>query len=287
MAQPPTIDKASFGDGTGWLIAGGELLARGGAPLLRVALVVLLISLLQIVPAIGPLLLVLISPLVTAGLLDTFRRVEAGEPVAGDSVLAGFRDPGARARLLMLGGVLLLGTGAAIGALGAWLSPQMDLQALTQLMADPETMNQEPERLIAMFEGVNVFGGLVIAAAIFAVTLAALYFGVPLVFFWHWPVAAALLFSLRALLINWLAFLGFGLVLVGTLLAAGILYGLIAGIVSLALGAAGAFFVQLLSMALSLFVQLLVAAAQWRAFVRVFPAGPGQSDGDGGDAVEV
>lgn len=287
MAQPPTIDKASFGDGTGWLIAGGELLARGGAPLLRVALVVLLISLLQIVPAIGPLLLVLISPLVTAGLLDTFRRVEAGEPVAGDSVLAGFRDPGARARLLVLGAVLLLGTGAAIGALGAWLSPQMDLQALTQLMADPETMNQEPERLIAMFEGVNVFGGLVIAATIFAVTLAALYFGVPLVFFWHWPVAAALLFSLRALLINWLAFLGFGLVLVGTLLAAGILYGLIAGIVSLALGAAGAFFVQLLSMALSLFVQLLVAAAQWRAFLRVFPAGPGRSEGDGGDAVEL
>jgi len=281
------IDKASFGDGTGWLIAGGELLARGGAPLLRVALVVLLISLLQIVPAIGPLLLVLISPLVTAGLLDTFRRIEAGEPVAGDSVLAGFRDPGARARLLVLGAVLLLGTGAAIGALGAWLSPQMDLQALTQLMADPETMNQEPERLIAMFEGVNVFGGLVIAATIFAVTLAALYFGVPLVFFWHWPVAAALLFSLRALLINWLAFLGFGLVLVGTLLAAGILYGLVAGIVSLALGAAGAFFVQLLSMALSLFVQLLVAAAQWRAFLRVFPAGPGRSEGDGGDAVEL
>ncbi len=287
MAQPPMIDKASFGDGTGWLIAGGELLARGGAPLLRVALVVLLISLLQIVPAIGPLLLVLISPLVTAGLLDTFRRIEAGEPVAGDSVLAGFRDPGARARLLVLGAVLLLGTGAAIGALGAWLSPQMDLQALTQLMADPETMNQEPERLIAMFEGVNVFGGLVIAATIFAVTLAALYFGVPLVFFWHWPVAAALLFSLRALLINWLAFLGFGLVLVGTLLAAGILYGLVAGIVSLALGAAGAFFVQLLSMALSLFVQLLVAAAQWRAFLRVFPAGPGRSEGDGGDAVEL
>ncbi|MGK7294470.1 MAG: BPSS1780 family membrane protein [Candidatus Wenzhouxiangella sp. M2_3B_020] len=280
MAKSPRIDKASFGDGVGWLINGGELLGRGGAPLLRVAVVLLLVSLIQAVPLIGPVALMLISPAITAGLLNVFRAVDRGEAVDHRTVLAGLTDSNTRGSLLVLGAVLLVGLFAALAALMAWLSPQMDIQELARLANEPQAMNENPQQLFALFEGVNVFGGLVIAAVIGALTLAALYFAVPLVFFWNWPVLAALLWSVRALLVNWIAFVGFGMVLIGVLLIAGLVFGLFAGIVSLALGAIGQFVVQLLYIALSLFVQLLIAAAQWRAFVRVFPAATGANGSD-------
>jgi len=276
--KSPRIYKASFGDGTGWLISGGELLSRGGSALLRVVLVLLAISLVQVVPLIGTLALMLISPALTAGMLNVFRAVQQRETPGVDTVLAGLSDARCRGGLLMLGAFFVIGLFAAIGVLSAWLAPQMDMQALTEFLNDPEAMNNNPEQLLALFQGVNVFGGLALAAVVMALVLGGLYFAVPLVFFWNWPVVTSLLWSLRALLVNWLAFLGFGLVVVGVFLLAGITFAIVSGIVSLALGNAGAFIVQLLSMALSLFLQLLVAAAQWRSFVQVFPAGDGGDD---------
>ncbi|MBS3742799.1 MAG: hypothetical protein KGY48_00455 [Wenzhouxiangellaceae bacterium] len=286
MTHSPHIHKASFGDGAGWLIGGGELLGRGGSALMRVVLVLLLISLIQIVPLVGTLALMLISPALTAGMLNVFRSVEQGAPPGAETVLAGLRDPGRRGPLLMLGVFFVVGVFAAIGALSAWLAPQMDLQALAEFMNDPEALNNEPEQFLALFEGVNVFGGLLLAVIVLAVVLGGLYFAVPLVFFWNWPVLTALVWSLRALLINWLAFLGFGLVVIGVFLLAGITFALVSGVIALALGTAGAFIAQLLSIALSLFLQLLVAAAQWRSFVQVFPAGPDEEDESGEGALE-
>ena len=280
MTRSPHIHKATFGDGTGWLIGGGELLGRGGGSLLRVVLVLLVISLIQIVPLIGTLVLMLISPALTAGMLNVFGTIEQGSSPTIETVLAGLRDADRRWPLLKLGAFFIVGILIALFALAAWLAPQMDLQALAELMGDQETMERSPEQLFALFEGVNVFGGLLIGVIVMAAVLGGLYFAVPLVFFWNWPVFTALLWSLRALLINWIAFLGFGLVVIGVFLLAGIVFAFVSGIVSLALGTAGVFIAQLLSMALSLFLQLLVAAAQWRSFVQVFPAGPDDDRGD-------
>jgi len=276
--RSPHIHRASFGDGTGWLISGGELLSRGGSALLRVVLVLLAISLVQVIPLVGMLALLLISPALSAGMLNVFRTIQEGRTPGIETVLAGLSDGRSRGALLILGAFFLLGLFAAIGALSAWLSPQMDMQALAEFLNDPDAMNNNPEQLLVLFEGVNVFGGLIISALVLALVLGGVYFAVPLVFFWNWPVFTALIWSLRALLVNWLAFLGFGLVVIGVFLLAGITFAVVSGIVTLALGTAGVFIVQLLSMALSLFLQLLVAAAQWRSFVQVFPAGA-----DGGD----
>ncbi|MDT8450435.1 MAG: BPSS1780 family membrane protein [Wenzhouxiangellaceae bacterium] len=272
MAQSPKIVKARFSEGVAWLTGGGNLLARGGGALVRIALFLVVISLLQAVPVVGLALVALITPLVTAGLLNVFRTVEQGGTPGPAHFLAGFTDPAARTGLLMLGVFFVAGLLAAIAALLAWLAPQMDLQAAGQVLSDPNVVNESPERVLALFEGVNLFGGFALAALIFAIVLAAVYFAVPLVFFWRWPVFAALLWSVRATLVNWLAFLGFGLVVFGLLFAVGLVFGLFSGIFSLALGGAGMLVVQLVSIILSLFVQLLLAAAQWRAFVQVFPA---------------
>jgi hypothetical protein len=214
-------------------------------------------------------------------MLGIFRRIDEGGTARPDQLFDGFRDAAVRTRLLVLGGLLLLGILGAVAAVGAWLAPQMDLEALNALMNDPQAMENDPDRLFALFEGVNLFGGLALGALVIGLVLGALYFGVPLVYFWNWPVLAALLWSLRAVLVNWLAFLGFGLVVFGLLFALGFVFLLTAGLLALALGPAGDFVGQLLSVLVSLFVQLLMAAAQWRAFRQVFPSGGGAGPGSG------
>ena len=287
MSTEPRISRATFADGTRWLTGGADLLARGGGVMLRVAAWLVVITLIQLIPVIGVPLLVLISPALTAGMLGIFRRLDEGAAARPDQLFDGFRDAAVRTRLLVLGGLLLLGILGAVMAVGAWLAPQMDLEALNALMNDPQAMESDPDRLFALFEGVNLFGGLALGALVVGAVLGALYFGVPLVFFWNWPVVAAVLWSLRAVLVNWLAFLGFGLVVFGLLFALGFVFLLTAGLLALALGPAGDFVGQLLSVLVSLFVQLLLAAAQWRAFRQVFPAGDAEAPRDGGDGGAV
>lgn len=292
MSSDPRIVRASFTDGARWLTDGANLVGRGGGALVRVAAWLVVLSLLQAVPLVGLPLMIVISPVLTGGLLGIFRRLDgaAASPEASafpsTALFDGFREASIRSRLLGLGGLLLLGLLASLLVLGAWLSPQMDLEALNALMADPQRMEQEPDALFALFEGVNLFGGIALGAAVLALVLGALYFAVPLVFFWRWPLFAALLWSLRAALVNWAAFLAYGLVLVGVLFLAGLLFIMLGGLLTLALGAFGQLMVQVLSVLISLFVQLLFAAAQWRAFRQVFPAGGGPDGSRGFGAAD-
>lgn len=278
MSNRPRIFRADFSEGARWLTGGADLLARGGWTMVRVAAWLVVISLIQIVPLIGLLALVVISPALTAGLMALFRTIDEGRAPAVNLLFAGFSAGPARGRLLVLGSWLLIGVILAFSTMMLWLSSQMDLQVLAQLLNDSEATERNSERLFAMFEGVNVFGGIVVSGLIFAVVVGALFFAVPLVFFWDWPVLAALLWSLRAMLVNWVAMLGFGLLAAGLLLAAGFVFGLMANLLMLAFGAVGGFAVQVLSMVFSLFLQLLFAAAQWRAFRCVFMR---RGDGDG------
>jgi len=273
MSGRARIDKVGFGAGAGWLTAGGELLSRGGVALVRIAAVLLLLSLLQWIPVIGLLLLVVITPALTAGMLNVFGAIERGDAPTVDLFLAGLTDARARGPLLVLGGVLMLGMFAAVAAFTAWLAPQMDLQALSELLAEPQALEGNPDQLFALFQGVNLVGGLALSLTIAGLVLSALFFAVPLVFFWQWPLLAAALWSLRAVLINWLAFAGYVLVLIVILILIGFLLATVSGLLTLALGPAGALFVQVLTVVVSMFVQLLLAAAQWKAFLTVFPAG--------------
>ena len=285
MASNARIERASLGDGIGWLSNGGNLLARGGAPMIRIALVLFLFSLLQWLPLIGPIAFLVITPALTAGLLNVFRAVEQGESPTLDRLLAGLTDGRVRVPLLGVGMVLLVGVSAAFLVLYVWLAQQMDLAELVRLAGDPEVVNRQPQRILALFEGVNLLGGIALALVILALVLGAVYFAAPLVFFWNWPVFAALLFSLRALLVNWLAFLGFGLVAFGLAILLGIMVLVFGGILSLALASVGVFLSDMLLLALSMFMQLLMGAAQWKAFMRIFPAGDsGPASATGADA---
>lgn len=273
MAQRPRIERASFADGVGWLSAGGNLMARGGAPLFRVATVLLLFSLMQVIPIIGVFLLLILSPALTAGMLQVFSDIERARPFGPATMLSGLTDAEARSRLIGIGLVFIASMFLAGLVFVGWISGQTDIEALAALLTDQEALNQDPLQLFALLEGVNWFGPMAVALTIVALVLGATYFAVPLVFFWRWPILAALLFSLRAMLTNWIAFLGFGLVVFGVMLLLGLMLSMFGGILQLALGTVGVFLVQLLVILMSLFFQLLMAAAQWRAFLRVFPVG--------------
>ncbi len=273
MSQKPRIERASFADGVGWLSAGGDLMARGGAPLFRVATVLLLFSLLQLIPIIGLPMLLILSPALTAGMLQVFHEIDRGREFGPASMLSGLTDVDARRRLVSIGVVFIVGMFIATVVFVGWISDHIDLEALNRLMSDPQALNQDPTQLFALFEDISGFGTAAIVLGIVGLVLAATYFAVPLVFFWRWPVLAALVFSLRAVLVNWIAFLGFGLVVFGVLLLLSLMISMFGGILQLALGSIGTFLLQFLIILLSLFFQLLLAAAQWRAFLRVFPVG--------------
>ena len=283
MNEAPRFNTLSFGDGFRWLGRAAELMAQGGTALITVAAVFVLVSLIQFLPFLGAILFTIISPLLTAGLITVFRLVEEGQRPVPATLFAGWREL-IGSRLLLLGGWLLVGFLIAFAALLLWLMPQMDMNALDEVMQDPNVMANSPEQVISLFQGVNLFGGLAISLIILAVVLGGLYFAVPLVHFWEWPVASALLWSLRAMLMNWRPFLAFGLMFIGVVLAAAFMFGIVIGILSLALGPLGDLISQVLVVIASLFFQLLVAATQWVAFNQIFDAsGPGSDLGSGDD----
>ena len=71
-------------------IAQGDLGVLFSSKIGNTLWVLLLISLLQLIPALGPLLLLLISPAVTAGVLNVYRAVEHGDYEDGDPEVRAF-----------------------------------------------------------------------------------------------------------------------------------------------------------------------------------------------------
>ena len=293
MQANPRFRTLSFRQGFGWLGRAAELMSQGGGALAAIAIVLLLVSMVQFLPVLGPIALTLISPLLTAGLITAFRLIDEGQQPTAGTLFAGWGNTGGM-RLLLLGGWLLLGFTLAIGLWAILIMPQIDIDELNRLLQDPDALANNPDAFIALFEGVNLIGATAITAVILAIVLGSLYFAVPLVHFWQWPVVASSLMSLRALLVNWKAFLAFGLLLLAVMMAAGIMFSLILGILSFALGPLGEFISQVVITIATLFFQLLLAATQWVAFRQIFEdVRPGSepepsSDSDGqADSIEL
>lgn len=278
MTQGPQIRRHGFTRGFRWLLFAGDLFGRGARTLVPVAGLLLLVFMIQLVPLIGPLVAVLITPMLTAGLLVAFRAVSAGEQATPGVLFSGWRDERARPGLLLLGVWLMAGSALAILVLAMWLAPQVDLAGVEEAM-------QDPEALIELLAGANLFGGMVLMSLILAVVLGGLYFAVPLVYFSRWPVGVSLLWSLRALLRNWLAFLGFGAALLVLLVALFLIIGFVSMTLVLAIGQAANLLLQLLNLLMMLFIQVLAAGAQYVAFREVFvwPDGPADDDAPTGD----
>ncbi|HSH27325.1 MAG TPA: BPSS1780 family membrane protein [Wenzhouxiangella sp.] len=272
----PDYRKPGFGAGLRWLPAAGELLFSGFGPLAGLAALWLLVSTIAIIPLAGQLAIMLITPLLTAGAITAFAQVSSGQRPAPTMLFAAWGRPELRNRLLGLGAFGLLGSLVALLVLSAWLSGQVSPEQI-------QAAQQSPDAITDLLEQLSFGPVLLLPVAILAVVMAAMYFAIPLLIFRGMRITGALSTSLRAVLANWSAFLGFGLATIGLVLALGFVFAVVAMPLSLALGPAGSLIVQVLFMLTAMLIQVLMAGAQWVAFVSVFGAPGSDRNADDGN----
>ncbi len=285
MSGGPRLQRASFSAGLRWLPAGAELMFRSPAGMIGIAALWLLLTMVaMMIPLLGQLLLVLFTPLLTGGVLIAFDKIRQRITPGPSTLFAAWPEPRRRIDLILLGSFSLAGSMLAAGVLVGWLGSQLDPTELEALANSPEALAQ------ALIEA-NVGTGLLLAALLFSLVLAALFFAIPLVVFGRLPALAALINSLRAVIFNWLAFIGFGLATITMAIGLGIILALLMAVFSLALGQAGMILIQLLILAMTMFVQMLMAGAQYVGFCHLFgwnpnaSAGPPGDDGDDGQLI--
>ncbi|WP_376695778.1 BPSS1780 family membrane protein [Wenzhouxiangella sp. EGI_FJ10305] len=271
----PGYRKPGFAAGLRWLPAAAEVFFSGFGPLAGLAALWLLVSVIAIVPLVGQLAVMLITPLLTAGAIAAFGQVAAGRRPAPTMLFAAWGRPQLRNRLFGLGAFGIVGSLLALLVVASWLAGQVTPEQI-------EAAQQSTQAMAEMLEQVTLGPMLLVAAGIIAVVMAAMYFAIPLVMFRDISTASALTTSLRAVFANWSAFLGFGLVVIAMVVALGMVFGLVMVTVSLALGTAGQMIAQVVFMLAAMLVQVLMAGTQWVAYSDVFgsPGGDGQEPED-------
>lgn len=271
----PNYRKPGFAAGLRWLPTAAELLFSGFAPLSGLAALWLLVSLIAVIPVIGQLAMMLITPLLTAGAIAAFAQVSSGRRPAPTMLFAAWGRSELRNRLLALGAFGVLGSLLALLVLSSWLGSQVTVEQI-------QAAQQSPDAMAELLQQISLGPMLLVAAGILAAVMAAMYFAIPLVMFRETSAASALTASLRAALANWSAFLGFGLAVIVMVIALGLVFGMAMMILGLAMGSVGQMIAQVLFMLAAMFVQLLMAGSQWVAFRAVFGS-PGGDDGQEAD----
>lgn len=268
MSRRYPIYRASFSQGLGWLPGSAEMMRYGLRPLTSIAALWLAISLIVIIPLVGQVILALLTPLLSAGVMLAFDRLGQRRLPEPTTLFAGWRDPVRRSALLMLGVIGMAGGLTAALILASWLGAQLGEDQLEAALRSPEAMAEA-------LSGVALGGGLLLSGAVMGVVLAGLYFAVPLVMFGRAPVLSAFITSIKAALVNWVAFLGYLVALIAVVLGLVIVLLLVTSFLSLALGPIGGFIAQVVLLLAIMLFQVLMAGAQYLAFSRIFGWSPG------------
>ncbi len=271
----PDFRKRGFAAGLRWLPAAAELLFSGFRPLAGLAALWLLVSMIAVVPIVGQLAVMLITPLLTAGAIAAFAQLSAGRRPAPTMLFAAWGRPELRNRLFALGAFGIMGSLLVLLVVASWLSGQVTPDQI-------QAAQQSQQAMAEMLEQISLGPMLLVAAALLAVVMAAMYFAIPLVMFRDITTASALTGSLRAVITNWSAFLGFGLAVIAMVVGLGFVFGIVLMTLGLALGTTAQMIAQVVFMLVAMLVQVLMAGSQWVAFTDVFgsPGGNRQEPDD-------
>jgi len=273
------IQRVSPIQGFGWLIQSARLIQQGRSGLVGVGALWLLVSMIAIIPFIGQLMLAMITPLLTAGVLVAFDQVSAGRQPISAVLLTGWHRAKARPTLLMLGLWTIIGAMVALSFVASWLSTQFSEAEIQAALAAPENLS-------AMIEQLRPGRGLYLAGAVVVLVLMGLYFAIPLVVFGEVRLWASVRASIKAIVVNGFAFLAYLITLflvVGAFIT--VLVSLVAVVAQLP-GVLGVMLAQILVLVLSMVLQILLAGGQYVAFCQIFgwtaaePAAP-KVDQDG------
>lgn len=273
MSQSHPIQRLSFNHGFRWLPAAADIMARHIGPIIGIAAIWLLVSMVAVmVPVVGQLFLIVFTPLLTAGILIAFDQIGQGLRPRPTTLFEAWKEPLLRYRLILVGLFSLAAMMAAAMVIVAWMTAQLGAETLESLAG------AEPEVLVEALVGTSFGPGLFLAAAIFALALAAVYFAIPLIAFGRWGVARSLGYSLKAMVINWLAMLGFGVALFLVLMAFMVIAMVLMAVLSLALGEVGAMLAQIPVLIGGMAIQVLTIGAQYLAFCQIFGWTPGPEE---------
>ena len=254
------IRRVPAAHGLAWLMQSLSLLRLQAARLLLVALVMQLVLGLTQLPLIG-LLIVLGVPGLSAGLLECFHVTAQGGRPALHMLFRPLASGAHNGRLLALGALVFAVGMVSMSLLLSGSEELLDPALLERIeQGDLEavaSLNQESlgRMALALLIGVAVSGTLG-------------YFAIPLNWFRHYKLGGALITGLRALIINWQAFLVLGLglvlVLVPVALASGFLFS-ISGPPGLATAV-----IMGVVMVLLLLFQMMLFGTQYCAFRDIF-----------------
>lgn len=212
------IRKLNAAYGWIWLKLGYRLIMRN--PLLTVALS--LIGALAMfaafnIPQLGPLIVVLLMPVLMAGYMRVCRALEENEEVELAHLFAGFEKY--TARLISLGGFMMLGLLIATIAMIA-----IGGEELTILLESIKSTNDPQTLADAMWAaGSGVAFSLVVGFALVFLLMLALQYAPMLVFFSDMPPLAALRASLAGSLRNFIPYTVYSLIMQMIALALGLL----------------------------------------------------------------
>ena len=238
-----------------WLL-GGFAIFRRNPPLLGMLVLSywFAILLLNILPFIGSLAASLAIPGLSVGLMQAARNLERGETIGIQTLFGGLKE---NPRTLMsLGGLYLLCT---LGVLG--LTALFDGGAMLGAMLPGQAAEREIQHVSELMLPAMIIMGLmtpVLMAYWFAPVLAAWH---------HLSVGKALFFSFVACWLNWRAFLAYSVAL---LLVAGIIPGLLLGLLLILFPAIQGLATALITMPMVLVVAPVVFASFYVSYRDIF-----------------
>ena len=192
--------------GAAWLLQGVQLfVASPFAWLFLVAAYYFLVLVASLVPVLGFVAVGLTTPAFSVGFMAVARAAASGARPDLPLLFDGFRHD-ARSQLI-LGAVYLAFVGLLVGAIA--LSDDGSLRALMQARRARETAGDASGLIVT----------LMIAAAVYGAVMTVFWFA-PVLNAWHGlPPAKALFYSVAACVMNWRAFLVYGVIAVLAIIA--------------------------------------------------------------------
>lgn len=199
--------RVDAGRGWGWITEGWRLFA--GAP--GVWIVILLIYLginvvLSLIPLIGGLAYLLLSPVLTGGILYGADRQARGETLEIGDLFRGFQDQGRMGPLVILGLISLAG----YMLMGLILMVFVGGGIATGIVLDDPGQGITPEMIEGLF-GVGFMVLILVQLTLWAVIMMSMFYAIPLVMLGRQDAWPAVQDSIAACWINMLPLLVFGL----------------------------------------------------------------------------
>ena len=217
--------KRPASSGARWIAGGWQLLkTRPGLVIGSVLLMYLLIFLTSFVPLIGMGAGYLIAPILGGGVIMIFARIaqilERAEdeplareqPIGFDLLFSQFSGQAPWRSLLGLGGVTILVNLGILLMMAAYLTAAMPEGGMAALNSPEMSDSERIAQLLPVLTSATAIGLWLVVIGVYLLYLTAMLFAIPRVVLAQSSMGRALMESFRAVWLNWLPMLVFGLV---------------------------------------------------------------------------